>query len=239
MMGSRHAHVTAELGRRIVAGRYAMGTTLPLEADLLHEFAVSRSVLREAIKSLEAKGLLEARQRRGTTILPRSNWHFLDMDVLNWIANSGADPNMLFRLTELRAIIEPGACRLAASRANENELRDIENALERMSAGTENPSEFQNADRDFHLALLAATGNEYLAALGTAISAALAASIQQTNPTIHTNRATLPVHREIMDAIRNGEGEKAAQASRRQLNETLRSLQLAGSDDGLDNPHGA
>jgi DNA-binding FadR family transcriptional regulator len=223
-MGSRHALVAAELGRRIVSRRYPIGTVLPAEAELLREFAVSRPVLREAVKSLESKGMLEARQRRGTTVLPRDRWHLLDMNVLGWIAQSGADPDMLISLTEVRMIVEPGACRLAASVANEEALQRIVDAWERMKAGADDPGQFQEADRDFHLAILAAAGNEYLAAIGTAISAALAVSIQQTNPTIATNRATLPAHKRIIDALRKRDGAKAARESLRQLDDTLRSL---------------
>lgn len=227
-LGSRHAQVARELGRRIVTGQYATGSILPPEAQLLTELAVSRPVLREALRSLEAKGMVEARQRRGTAVLPREYWHLLDVDVLGWIAQSGADPDMLIRLTELRTIIEPGACRLAAKAADEQDLRKIDDALARMRLGTGNPSLFQEADRDFHLALLAATGNEYLATLGTVISAALAVSIRRTNPTDHTNRATLPAHQQIVDALRNRDGEAAALASRRQLGDTLESLRGRG-----------
>jgi len=220
--------VAAELGRRIVSGQYPTDSILPVEADILEEFRVSRTVFREALRSLEAKGMVEARQRRGTAVLPREYWHLLDADVLGWVAQSGADPDMLLRLTELRIILEPGACRLAAIAASEEELQKIEGALSRMRTGANNPSEFQAADLDFHLALLAATGNEYLATLGAVISTALAVSIQRTNSTDETNHATLPAHQRIVDALRQHDGEAAAQASREQLGDTMVSLRWNG-----------
>lgn len=214
---SRHSHLATEVGRRIVSGVYASESLLPPEAQLLAEFGVSRPVLREAIKLLESKGMLEARQRRGTVITARARWNMLDPDVLGWIAESGADPEMLFRLTEVRMIVEPGACLLAAQNPDKDALRAMEDAWQRMVAHVARPQLYVEADRDFHLALLAASGNEYLAAVGTAISAALKVSVQRTNPTIESNEASLAVHQGILDALRKRDGTRAADASRRQL----------------------
>jgi GntR family transcriptional regulator, galactonate operon transcriptional repressor len=219
--GSRQAQVASELGRRIVCGHYPDGSTLPPEGELLSEFAVSRPLLREAIKSLESKGMLEARQRRGTCILPRSRWNLLDPDVLGWLVQSRADPQMLIRLTELRMIVEPGACALAADIGTETGLHRIEEAWKRMVAHVDDPQRFVEADRDFHLALLMAAGNEYLAAIGTAISAALTVSLQVTNPTPASNRASLPVHQRLLSALQRRDGVRAARESRRQLEEAL------------------
>ncbi len=222
--GSRHTHLASELGRRIVCGLYPTGSILPPEAQFLTEFGVSRPVLRESIKSLESKGMLEARQRRGTCVTPRGRWNMLDRDVLGWIAQSGADPHMLIRLTEVRMIVEPGACLLAAEVGREADLGGIEDAWRRMVACVNDTRRFVEADRDFHLALLMAGGNEYLAAVGTAISAALTVSLQRTNPTAQSNQASLPVHERILKALRRHDGASAARASRRQLEETLQRL---------------
>lgn len=223
--GSRSAQLAAELGRRIVGRRYAPAATLPPEPVLLAEFGVSRTVLRDAIKSLESKGLLEARQRRGTCVLPRQRWNLLDAEVLGWVAQTGADPQLLLRLTELRLIIEPGACALAARNGPPAGLPPIEAAWARMLAAVDDPDRFVEADRDFHIALLTAAGNEYLAALCTAISAALTASLQRTNPNAGSNRASLAAHERIVLALRQGDGLAAADASRQQLAEALQRLQ--------------
>lgn len=225
---SRHSYLATEVGRRVVSGIYATGSLLPPEAQLLAEFGVSRPVLREAIKLLESKGMLEARQRRGTVITNREHWNLLDRDVLGWIAESGADPEMLFRLTEVRMIVEPGACLLAARNPDPDALRGIEDAWQRMVAHVERPQLYVEADRDFHLALLAASGNEYLAAVGTAISAALKVSVQRTNPTIESNRASLAVHESILRALRRRDGTRAANASRRQLETAVQWLRDQG-----------
>lgn len=225
--GSRSSQVTGELGRRIVGRVYPAESTLPLEAALLDEFGVSRTVLRDAIKSLESKGLLEARQRKGTCVTPRQRWNLLDADVLGWIAQSDADPELLIRLTEVRMIVEPGACALAVETGNKAGLQRVEAAWLRMVEGVDEPARFVEADRDFHIALLMAPGNEYLAAIGTAISAALRVSLHRTNPTARSNRASLPAHERIVSALRAGDGEAAARESRRQLDEAMQRLRAS------------
>ncbi|MDB5953533.1 MAG: hypothetical protein JWP60_141 [Ramlibacter sp.] len=221
---NRHNHVAAEIGRRVVSGLYPTGNVLPPEAQLLAEFGVSRPVLREAIKLLESKGMLEARQRRGTCVTERSAWNMLDADVLGWIAQSGADPEMLIRLTDVRMIVEPGACLLAARSGTDEALRKVEDAYQRMVTHVDHPQLFVQADRDFHLALLAACNNEYLAAVGTTISIALTVSLQRMNPVPSSNRDSLLLHEPIVRALKRRNGEAAARASQRQMEDALRRL---------------
>jgi len=224
--GKNNALAT-EIGRRIVSGRYASGTLLPPEAELLVEFDVSRPSLREAIKLLESKGMLQARQRRGTTVTSRNHWNMLDAQVLGWIAQSNADPDFLIRLTELRMIVEPGASRLAARDASEAAVATLEAALQRMLGSVDNNQAYLQADHDFHLALMAASGNEYLAAVATAISAVLAVSLQKMDPKIRSNRESVALHTPIVDAIKKRDGAAAAQASLAQLEDAVRRLTVA------------
>jgi DNA-binding FadR family transcriptional regulator len=220
---SKNAQVASDLGQRIIVGLYPVETTLPREAELLTEFGVSRPVLREAIKILESKGMVESRQQRGVTVLPRERWNFFDADILGWIMHTKADPQILIRLTEVRMIIEPGACRLAVLSASEPGLKRIEDAWHRMNIHVNDDSLYREADRDFHIAILAASGNEYLAALGSVISAALMYSLENTNP-IDNNRHSLSWHQNILEAIRNRNGDLAAEASHRQLSAALELL---------------
>lgn len=225
--GSRSAQVASELGRRIVGRVYLPEATLPPESVLLEEFAVSRTVLRDAIKSLESKGMIEARQRRGTCVTVRASWNMLDADVLSWVTQSGADPQLLIRLTELRMIVEPGACALAAQNADEPAIQRIEAAWARMVECVDDPTGFVEADRDFHTALLMAAGNEYLGAICTAISAALTVSLHRTNPTASSNRASLPAHERIVKALRKRDSKAAARESHLQLDEAMQRLRAS------------
>ena len=215
------------MGRRIVSGRWVARELLPPEAELLAEFGVSRPSLREAIKLLESKGMLEARQRRGTVVTDRHRWNMLDADVLGWIAQSNADPDFLIRLTEVRMIVEPGACRLAARYASDEALHKLELALARMDAHVDDDPGYIEADRDFHLALMAACSNEYLAAVATAISAALTVSLQRMAPMPVNNRASFALHAPIVEALKNRDGEAAARASQVQLEDAVRRLRSA------------
>jgi len=226
LLASRNGQLAAEIGLRIVSGNYGPGTLLPPEGDLLAEFDVSRPVLREAIKLLESKGMLEARQRRGTTVTDRRRWNMLDADVLGWIAHSGVDPEMLLRLTDVRMVVEPGACLLAARSGSDEGLRKVEEALERMAEAVDDAQMYTQADRDFHLALLEACGNEYLAAVGTAISAALTVSLFRMKPLPISNRASLALHAPIVKALMKRNGPAAARASTRQLEDAVRRLRL-------------
>lgn len=222
--GSRSAQLSAELGRRIVGQIYPPASILPPEAALLQEFGISRTVLRDAVKSLESKGLLQARQRVGTTVTPSAGWNMLDAEVLGWVAQSGADPEFLIRLTELRQIVEPGACALAAQKADETSLLRLEAAWARMVAAVDDPQAFAAADHDFHIALLLAADNPYLASICAAITAALTISLQHTNFTVARNRASLPEHERIVLALRQRDGQAAAEHSRALLDEAMRRL---------------
>ena len=217
---SKNAQVASDIGRRIILGEYAVETTLPREPELLAEFGVSRPVLREAIKTLESKGMLESRQQRGITVLPRDRWNFLDVDILGWIMHTHADPDMLIRLTEVRMIIEPGACLLVASSGTELGLRRIEDALHRMERHVDDDKRYVEADCDFHIAILRASGNEYLASFGTVISAALMCSLEHTN-LIDNNVNSLAWHASILDALHKKNGVLAARESRKQLKAAL------------------
>ena len=120
------AHVVEALGSRIVRGDLQPGDPFPNEADLGREFGASRSVIREAVKSLAAKGLLESRTRTGIRVLPPGQWNLLDLDVLGW-RYAAMPPRAFFReLFEIRRVIEPEASALAAERATAEEIAAIE-----------------------------------------------------------------------------------------------------------------
>lgn len=220
---SLHAALADELGLRIARGDYPVGSPLPREGQLFETFGVSRPVLREAIKALASKGMLESRQRRGTIVLPRSRWNLLDPDILGWDAVS-EDLVMLRHLTEVRMIIEPGASELAAIRQNVALIDAVETAFAAMVSFVDDTPRYLVADRDFHLAVLAASENDYLQSIGSLISTVLRASLRITNPTPKLNRASLGLHEQLLSALRQGDGPGAAHASRIQLGDAMKRL---------------
>ncbi|MGE0800346.1 MAG: FadR/GntR family transcriptional regulator, partial [Lautropia sp.] len=193
-----------------------MGLPLPREAEFFAAYGVSRPVLREALKALAAKGMIRARPRVGTVVLPRQQWNLLDPDVLRWSTRTGDFEN-LRQLTQVRLIVEPGAAELAAIEQDAERIRQLADAFERMVARVGETASYLEADRDFHLAILAASRNDYLISIGSLISTSLQSSLRITNPTPRLNRASLGSHENILRRIEAGDGPGAARASRIQL----------------------
>mgnify|MGYP000645032842 FL=1 len=110
--------VLEQIGRDICSGRYRPGQVLPSEPELCQRFGYSRIVIREAIKSLAAKGMLEVSRRIGTLVLEHSRWNLFDPQIIVWRAECAEIDSVMARdLMELRRIVEPAAARLAALRA--------------------------------------------------------------------------------------------------------------------------
>jgi DNA-binding FadR family transcriptional regulator len=208
-----HQRVVDELGQRIVGGVWKPGQSLPVEDLLASEIGVSRGALREAVKALTAKGLLQVRPRTGTRVLPPEQWNHLDRDVLRW--QQAGDPVALLRDTgELRRIVEPEAARLAAGRADPGEVRALFEALAAMEAAAARPglSGYIEADAAFHRALLDASGNRLLGSLGRAIDIALEHSFLVSTQTHGAAEASLPAHRAVVEAVESGDPAAASAA---------------------------
>ncbi|MDZ5650633.1 FadR/GntR family transcriptional regulator [Nitrospirillum sp. BR 11828] len=126
--------IVQDLGAAIVTGTYSSDKPFPIEADLCKHYGASRSVLREAVKMLTAKGLLRARPRQGTWVEPEESWSLLDPDVLRWILERKFSLPLLAEFTEIRLAVEPLAAQLAAARATPAEKAAIKVAIERMYA---------------------------------------------------------------------------------------------------------
>ncbi|OAH13625.1 HTH-type transcriptional regulator LutR [Streptomyces jeddahensis] len=208
-----HQRVVDELGRRIVSGAWQPGKPLPVEDVLAIEIGVSRGALREAVKALVAKGMLDVRPRTGTRVLPPEHWNHLDRDVLRW--QQAGDSAVLLRDTgELRRIVEPEAARLAAERAGPGDVRALYDALTAMEAAAARPgrSGYVEADIAFHRALLDASGNRLLGSLGRAIDIALEHSFVVSTQTPGAVEASLPAHRAVVDAVERGDPAAASAA---------------------------
>jgi DNA-binding FadR family transcriptional regulator len=207
-----HGEVVEDLGRRIVAGDPdASGQLDPME--LGRRYQVSHTVVREALKTLAAKGLVDARPKRGTYVRPRGDWSLLDPDVLRWRFTQRGDTDMLRDLAEVRSVVEPAGARLAASRRTDEDVAALEKAFEHMAATTADPVAHTEADVTFHRLLLATSHNELLECLEVVIAAALTAR----DRLVHS-RGELPgfaaTHRAVLDAVRDGDPEKAETAMR-------------------------
>lgn len=213
-------HVANEIGVRIVTGRLPPGSVLPNEAALGAEFAVSRTVLREAMKVLGAKGLVEARPRTGTRVLPRNRWNLLDPDVLAWQVAGRSGRRFAEDLLEVRRIIEPAAAALAAERARPEDLAAIADAFRGMEKAGDDVKASIEPDIRFHTSILSATGNDLLLPLGALIGTALAAHFRLTALRPGAQGESLPWHWAVLDAIRCGDAAGASAAMRYLLGRT-------------------
>ncbi len=167
--------------------------------------------MREALKLLAGKGLVESAPRRGTVVRPRLAWNRLDLDVLSW---QMATPNaaLIRGLFELRRIIEPEAAAYAALRASPEALADIEKCLALMARFKTESLDSVRADVSFHTAILVASGNEFLAAFGPAISTSLTLAFTLQRGACPTPDHFVPSHRKIFNAIRRGDPDTARSA---------------------------
>jgi DNA-binding FadR family transcriptional regulator len=198
------------LGRKIVTGTYDR-QPFPTEAQLADEYAVSRSVTREAVKMLTAKGLLSARPRQGTIVLPRASWNLFDAHVLHWLLERKFSIDLLLHFTDLRAAIEPAAAELATRQADAVGIARISAGLTRMHAAARGDDDPLESDIEFHVAVLHASGNPFFAQFKDVIVTALHTSIRFTNK-IAGHTADLPAHAAVFDAIAAGEATRARSA---------------------------
>lgn len=211
-----------ELGRSIVTGAYEE-TTFPTEAELSKAFGVSRSVTREAVKMLTAKGLLSARPRSGTIVEPSSSWNLFDPDVLNWLLSRRFNPELLRHFNQLRVAIEPEASALAAQSKDVAMKERIVAGLERMREAERGNDNTLDADIAFHVAILSASGNPFYAQFRDVVETALRTSIRFTNR-IKGRTASVADHAAVCEAIMAGDADSARARMRSLIDDVLELL---------------
>jgi DNA-binding FadR family transcriptional regulator len=215
-----HNEVAQQLGSSIAQARVPPGATLPNEAELSLHFNVSRTVLREAVKVIASKGLVEIKRKTGTRARPRGDWNMLAPQVLGWFF-SGLDVSEgLADLLEGRRQIEPQAAALAAERATSLDLEMIEAACRGMTVATRDLHASVAADLQFHLAILEATHNIFMLPFGAMIQAALAQSFRLTSQDRPAYFRSLLLHQAVVSAIRHRDSYSAMPAMLAMLDQT-------------------
>ncbi|MEB8336922.1 FadR/GntR family transcriptional regulator [Streptomyces endophyticus] len=203
-----HGHVVHTLGARVVGGALPEGATVDLRL-LGEELGVSITVMREAMKVLAGKGLVDARQKRGTFVRERRYWNLLDADIIRWQMESGRGQRMMRDLADVRSIIEPAAAHRAALGRTGEDLSALEAALEAMSqARTGTDQDAAEADAAFHRALLNATGNEMLARMDLLLEPGL----RERDRVVHAHNQDddpVPSHRAVFEAVRDQDPARA------------------------------
>lgn len=222
-------NITEHLVRQILSGKIKHNEVLPNEIDFAGRLGVSRTMIRDVLKSLEGKGLIERKTNIGTRVRSIHSWNLLDQELLEWSRGILTQSRFLLSLMELRLIIEPQAAALAAVRANDDDLLKIRGNLARMGANLEqgkNDSLDTEADIDFHKSVIKACGNLFLSQFGGAIQGALHHTIYLSNK-IHINHTnSLECHKRVFEAIENRDPQKAYAAMCRVLNNAITDLDL-------------
>jgi len=200
------------IGTAIINGEFAEGERLPLEADLAATFEVSRNTLREAMRLLVAKGMVEIAPRRGSVVLPRERWNALDIELIEWsTVPAGADAGFMHEILRVREMVEPFAAADAARNATEAQTARIFDVLARMehTAETRDHAASVEADLEFHLAVADATGNRFIACIARAIMQALRANFDALIAVPGNFPRNVPNHRAVAERIAGRDPEGA------------------------------
>lgn len=219
---SLFSQVADRLAELIVSGQVAPGELIPNEETIGGSFSVSRSVYREAIKFLSAKGMIEARPKSGTRAAPATSWNLLDHDVLRWTLHVGASDKFVRDLYELRQFIEPNAARLAAERRTPEQAAAIRAAFEGMAASEPYSDENIRYDMLFHDLLLDACGNDAIRCLRSVVMTTLMWSLKlQIGKTNEDYAPALADHHRVCKAIEAQDGLRAEAVMRVLVHDAL------------------
>ncbi len=207
-----HGNIARDIGVRIVSGRHKPGLLLEDEVTASERLGVSRTSYREAVRILNAKGLVRSRPKVGTRVSEPQDWHLLDPDVLSWLFEFNPDDKLLEDLFELRKMVEPQAAALAAVRRTEDQLESMRRSLSDMGKHTLATDEGRLADQQFHLTLLQASDNAFLITLASGIAAAITWTTVYKQRENTSPRDPLPDHEQVFRAIAAGSASKANKA---------------------------
>lgn len=221
----KHTRLTRDIAVKILTGEYPVGHRLPVEVDLIERFKVSRTALREGLRTLAAKGLVVSRKRLGTLVNERSKWNLLDADVLSWMDNTDIHTDFLSQVGEARLIFEPEAARLAARRATAAQVAEIERAFLAMKSAAKQADRI-DADLAFHVGVLAASQNHVLQNLGAVIGTALRASFEISDRATENYDNTLDLHGAVLHSIRRQDEANARDRMFELLNKSMVDLGL-------------
>jgi GntR family transcriptional regulator, galactonate operon transcriptional repressor len=218
-----HGRLVDSLGSRVVIGELAPGEIIDLD-QLAADEDVSRTVVREAVKVLVGKGLLDARPKYGTFVRERSSWNLLDPEIMRWRSAGGPDQRLLRELEEVRSMLEPVTARLAAMRRDDAHVAALEEAFQMMRLSNE-AADHVDADLRFHRLMASATGNELLETLATMLEPAQRARDVLAFQHFAHDASFLRAHEAVLDAIRARAPEAAEAAMRTLLEEAGRDIE--------------
>ncbi|WP_456294620.1 FadR family transcriptional regulator [Vibrio sp. AK197] len=222
-----HVQIATEIACKILSGELTPNEKLPSEMELCSTFGVSRTALRESSKLLSAKGLIAAKPKIGTIVLPRHHWHFLDPQLLEWIKGLNDNQRFLAQFLGLRKAIEPEACALAAKHATVEHRKELSVIFQQMVLAAEqfNYDEWIKNDHLFHQTIFLATQNHFFLPFSNILSTIFKLFINHSS---EGGRFCLDEHRVIYDAIMAGNSIQARLASQALLQDDNQKLSRLG-----------
>lgn len=229
MARESHGSVLDDLGIRIAGGDIETGTVLTL-AQLEEHYAVSRTVIREAVRVLEAKGMLASRRRVGVTVQPTELWSNLDTQLIRWRLDGPHADAQIVALTQLRLAIEPTAARLMAQHATpvqRAELMELAQRLQELGgAGLGDSDEYLAADIAFHNLILTASGNALFASIKETVAEMLTGRHTHGQTPANPFEAALANHVAAAEMIAAGDESEAEAATRRYVEAVLSEVEI-------------
>lgn len=218
--------IVGEIGRAIIAGVHAPGSTLPVENEVATKLGVGRNAVREAVKILAAKRLLRPGRRAGTVVLPREEWNPLDEDVIAWsLEREHFRDELLDELTALRFMVEPEAAALAAEVATTTEVLRLFEAVELMERHANGPkAEAIEADILFHRRMFEASHNSILLGVMRLVFALLRANFASAIERDDGRHYYVEEHRRVAEAVHANDPAAAREAMRALLRNNARNI---------------
>ena len=208
---NRNVVIARSIGERILSGEFPPGTALPNEAEWGKAYKASRTAIREALKTLTAKGLILSRPKIGARVEPRSNWNILDREVMEWHRTAADTAVFIAKTQEARRLFEPAIAELAATKRTPQQLLRLSAAKIAMEKA-HTVSELIESDLEFHMAMIEAANNDLLVPFGIIIEKALATLFEFTTTRNPQFVDALQLHRIIVQKIRARDAPGAKQA---------------------------
>jgi DNA-binding FadR family transcriptional regulator len=225
--GGLHSRVLDELGPAIASGEHPPGTVLRID-ELESRYGVSRTVVREAVRVLEAMHLVESRRRVGVTVRRTEEWNVFDPAVIRWRLAGADRARQLRSLTTLRGAVEPVAAGLAAGAATPGQCRELTLLAAEMAAAARaaDLAAYLVHDIAFHRVLLDASGNEMFARLGDVVAEVLTGRTEHHLMFSAPDPEAVTLHVRLADAVRAGEERGAEELMREICAGALRELDV-------------
>jgi DNA-binding FadR family transcriptional regulator len=233
--GKIHLRVADQLGLAILRGDFPPGNVLPPERTLCEMLGVSRTAMREAIRGLIAKGLIDSRPKTGTRVRDPEYWNHLDVDVLRWEIESSDTEAYLKKMFQLRHATEPAASAIAAENADQHDRIRLESAFNAMVAAGNDNALWVEADLVFHKSIYLATHNEFFWPIGQLFSVALREMFRIAAQGSHRPRAIVE-HGDLLRAILEGKPDLARAAALTLLGNAASDIRSIRQQPGYNPP---